>query len=62
MKVRTKLVGKEGSPLVIRRFTTPAGVPCFVALITDDDLSSLDEVVTTFFKEAPLENQIEVAL
>jgi len=54
--VSTKLVGKEYSPLTVRKYTNlVGGVPVFVALITDDDLTSLDDVVHTFavnyFKE-----------
>ena len=49
-KTFTKLVDKHYSPLVIRKFTH-WGFPIYVALITDDDLSQLDEVVVEFMKE-----------
>ena len=39
----TRLEGKEFSPLIIRRYSTP--VLHFVAIITDDDLDSLDSVI-----------------
>jgi len=48
MVPKTKLVKKEYSPLVIRRYSLP--VLIFVALITDDDLSNLDVVVEKAFK------------
>jgi len=40
----TRIVGKEYSPLVIRRINR-LGVPVFIALITDDNLDDLDEFV-----------------
>lgn len=46
----TKLVEKNYSPLIIRKYTK-WGFPLFVALITDDDLSDLDEKVLNFFKD-----------
>lgn len=49
-KVKTKLVGKHYSPLVIRKFTR-WGFPVYVALITDNDLSTLDEVVWHFMED-----------
>lgn len=39
----TRLSGKEYSPLTIRRYSTP--VLHFVAMITDDNLDSLDSVM-----------------
>jgi len=53
---KTKLVGKEYSPLIIRRYSLP--VLIFVALITDDNLDNLDDVVDKFFSE-PLPNTIQ---
>ena len=53
----TKLVGKEYSPLIIRRYSMP--VLHFVALITDDNLDSLDDVVNGFFKKNPIPNSIQ---
>jgi len=44
----TRLSGKEYSPLVIRRFSTP--VLHWVAIITDDNLDSLDNLVRDFWK------------
>lgn len=46
----TKLVDKHYSPLVIRKYTH-WGFPIYVAIITDDDLSDLDEVVLAFMKK-----------
>jgi len=43
----TKLTGKHYSPLIIRKYTK-WGFPLFVALITDDDLSDLDDQVLRF--------------
>lgn len=54
---KTKLVGKEYSPLIIRRYSMP--VLMFVALITDDDLDSLDDVVNKFLLENSLPNTIQ---
>ena len=55
---KTKLVGKEFSPLIIRRYSTP--ILHFVAIITDDNLDDLDQTVETFFKEnGPLPNTIQ---
>jgi hypothetical protein len=47
--VFTKLVDKHYSPLVIRKYTH-WGFPIYIALITDDDLSNLDKVITDFMK------------
>ena len=44
----TKIIGKEYSPLTVRKYTNLKnlkGVPVFVAIIADDDLSNLDELV-----------------
>jgi len=40
----TRLEGKEHSPLILRRYSTP--VLHWVCLITDDNLDRLDEYVT----------------
>jgi hypothetical protein len=48
--VFTKLVDKHYSPLVIRKYTH-WGFPIYVGMITDNDLSNLDEIVVTFMKE-----------
>jgi len=47
----TKVVEKEFSPLTIRKYTNlqgMGGLPVFVAIISDDDLSDLDDVVHAF--------------
>jgi len=44
----TKLVKKEYSPLTIRKYCY-FGFPCFVALITDDNLEYLDRSVVEYF-------------
>jgi hypothetical protein len=47
----TRLLGKEHSPLTVRKYTNLhglGGIPVYVALITDDDLSSLDAHVHEF--------------
>jgi len=43
----TKLVDKHYSPLAIRKYTH-WGFPIYIGLITDDDLSKLDEYVVNF--------------
>jgi len=48
-KTFTKLVDKQYSPLVIRKFTH-WGFPIYVGLITDDDLTNLDDICTEFVK------------
>ena len=53
----TKLVDKHCSPLVIRKYTH-YGFPIYVALITDDDLSGLDEVVVSFMEERKQEGWV----
>lgn len=47
--VFTKLVDKHYSPLVIRKYTH-WGFPIYVGMITDNDLSDFDEIVTRFIK------------
>jgi len=49
-KTFTKLVDKQYSPLVIRKYTH-WGFPIYVSLITDNDLTDLDKVVTEFMKD-----------
>jgi len=49
-KVFTKLVDKHCSPLVIRKYTH-WGFPIYVGLITDNDLTKLDKVVTKFINK-----------
>lgn len=56
-KPKTRLVGKEYSPLIIRRYSLP--ILTFVALITDDNLDSLDDVVNGFFDHTDLPNTIQ---
>lgn len=48
--VFTKLIDKHYSPLVIRKYTH-WGFPIYIGLITDNDLSSLDRVVTEYMAE-----------
>jgi hypothetical protein len=48
-KVFTKLVDKHYSPLVIRKYTH-WGFPIYVGLITDNDLTKLDDFVVGFMK------------
>ena len=47
----TKLVDKHYSPMVIRK-TTKLGFPIYVALITDDNLSDLDDQMNVYIDEA----------
>jgi len=46
----TKLVDKHYSPLVIRKYTH-WGFPIYIALITDNDLTYLDNFVQLFMEE-----------
>lgn len=55
---RTKLIKKNYSPLVIRKFTK-WGWPIYVGMITDDDLSSLDKVVWEFMLQNSKEGFVE---
>ena len=48
-KTYTKLVDKHYSPLVIRQYTH-WGFPIYVGIITDNDLTTLDDIVTSFMK------------
>lgn len=54
---KTRLLGKEYSPLIIRRYSMP--VLMFVALISDHDLNNLDSVVDGYFKKKPLSESIQ---
>jgi hypothetical protein len=59
--VHTKLVDKHYSPLVIRKYTH-FGFPIYVGMITDNDLSNLDDKVMAFMndnKEEGWVNQIQ---
>lgn len=49
-EVFTRLVDKNYSPLVIRKYTH-WGFPFYVALITDNDLSDLDHQIREFMAE-----------
>lgn len=49
-KVFTKLVDKHYSPLVIRKYTH-WGFPIYVGLITDNDLTDLDDQVVQFMAD-----------
>jgi len=47
----TSIIGKEYSPLTIRKYTNLeglGGIPVFVALITDDNIANLDAEVHSF--------------
>jgi hypothetical protein len=46
-KTFTRLVDKHYSPMVIRK-TTRLGFPIFCAIITDDDLTSMDDVINAY--------------
>jgi len=48
-KVFTTLVDKHYSPLVIRKYTH-WGFPIYVGMISDNDLTDLDEQVVNFMK------------
>jgi len=50
-KVATKLLGKEHSPMIIRK-TNKFGFPLFVSLICDADLSNLDEIIMVSISNA----------
>jgi len=45
----TRLVDKHYSPLVIRKITR-YGFPIYVGLITDDDLSDLDDIILGYME------------
>ena len=49
----TSLSNKHAEPMVIRKYTRPFGFPCYVALITGDDLNDLDEVVNKYNEQWP---------
>jgi len=47
----TKIIGKEYSPLTVRKYTNLRnlnGIPVFVAIITDDNLEGLDDIVHSY--------------
>lgn len=46
----TKLIAKHYSPMIIRKYTH-WGWPIYIALIADDDLSDLDDVVVAYMME-----------
>jgi len=48
-KTFTKLVDKHYSPLVIRKYTH-WGFPIYIGMITDDDLTELDNFIVGFMK------------
>lgn len=56
-KTFTKLVDKEFSPLVIRKYTH-WGFPIYIGLITDDNLSKLDKVICKFMKKNKKKNWV----
>jgi len=49
MKPHTRVTEKEKSPLIIRRYSTRAGI-LFVSIITDENLDSLDKTVQDFLQ------------
>jgi hypothetical protein len=53
----TKLVDKQFSPLVIRKFTH-WGFPIYVGLITDDNLNKLDKVIVKFMRKNKRKNWV----
>jgi len=56
-KVFTKLVDKHYSPLVIRKYTH-WGFPIYVGLITDNDLTNLDDIFLKFMEEYQKESWV----
>ena len=56
-KTFTKLVDKQYSPLIIRKYTH-WGFPIYIGLITDNDLSNLDDIVVNFIKDKVSENWV----
>jgi len=56
----TKISGKEYSPLIIRRINTKAGV-LFTAIISDDNLDDLDNVVRGFVDRNSTPTKIQEA-
>lgn len=57
VKPRTRLIGKEYSPLIIRRISMP--VLHFIAMISDHNLDDLDDVVAGYFKVHPMVESIQ---
>lgn len=56
-KVFTKLVDKHYSPLVIRKYTH-YGFPIYIALITDNDLTDLDDVIIDYMEKRKKEGWV----
>jgi len=56
----TKLIDKHYSPLLIRKYTH-WGFPIYIGLITDDDLSDLDDIVVEFMNTHKAENWVNNA-
>jgi hypothetical protein len=56
-KTFTKLVDKQHSPLVIRKYTH-WGFPIYVGLIADQDLTNLDKKVVKFMKKFKKKNWV----
>jgi hypothetical protein len=46
-EIHTRLMDKHYSPMIVRK-SSKWGFPLYVSLITDDDLSDLDEVMLEF--------------
>jgi hypothetical protein len=57
-EVYTRVVEKEYSPLIVRRYSQP--ITHFVAIITDDNLSDLDKVVMEFWRNREIKNDIQI--
>lgn len=53
----TKLIDKEHSPLVLRKYTK-WGFPLYVSLIADDNLETLDDVVVGFIEDNKAEGWV----
>lgn len=53
----TRLSGKEYSPMVLRRYSTP--FLHWVGIITDDNLDKLDEVTRSFWESMPVIRTIQ---
>ena len=56
-KPKTRLIGKEYSPLIIRRYSMP--VLHFVAMISDHNLDDLDIFVDEYFAKNPMQEGIQ---
>jgi len=55
----SKLSRKEYSPMVVRKYTCMKGLPIFVAIITDDALTDLDEFAVSFLHKFQEEGELE---